>query len=86
MLDLTVSGALIPIDWAPDGKAIDLTNGTDAGNLWRYPLDNRPGFRLTAFTGSALTRSFDWSADGRLELSRGENKTDLVLFRRTEGR
>jgi hypothetical protein len=33
-----------------------------------------------------VTRSFDWSSDGRLVLSRGENKSDLVLFRRTGGR
>ena len=86
LLDLTVSGALIPIDWAPDGKAIDLTNAGDAVNLWRYPIDSRPGFRLTTFTGTAVIRSFDWSADGRLVISRGESKTDLVLFRRTDGR
>ena len=52
LLDLTVTGALIPIDWAPDGKAIDLTNTGDGGNLCRYPIDGRPGFRLTAFTGT----------------------------------
>jgi hypothetical protein len=86
LLDLTVTQAVIPIDWAPDGKAIDLPNGSDADNLWRYPIDGRPGYRLTTFTGSAVTRSFDWSADGRLVLSRGENKSDLVLFRRTGGR
>ena len=85
-LDLTVTRALDPLEWAPDGKAIDLPNGSDAGNLWRYPIDGRPGYRLTTFTGTAVTRSFDWSADGRLVLSRGENKTDLVLFRRTGGR
>jgi hypothetical protein len=53
---------------------------------WRYPIDGRPGFRLTAFTGTEVTRNLDWSADGRLLLSRGENKMDLVLFRRTAGR
>jgi Tol biopolymer transport system component len=83
LLDLTVTEAVNPIDWAPDGKAIDLPNGSDADNLWRYPIDGRPGYRLTTFTGSSVTRSFDWSSDGRLVLSRGENKSDLVLFRRT---
>ena len=85
VLDLTVTGALIPIRWAPDGQAIDLVQASDAGNLWRYPIDGRPAFRLTSLTGTAVTRNFDWSADGRLVLSRGENKTDLVLFKRAGG-
>jgi dipeptidyl aminopeptidase/acylaminoacyl peptidase len=79
-LDLRVSAAGIPIAWAPDGQAIDIVR--EAGNLWRYPIDGRPGFRLTSFTGNVATRSFAWSADGRLVLSRGENKTDLVLFKK----
>ena len=70
--------------WTADGQAIDIVR--EAVNLWRYPIDGRPGFRLTSFTGNVVTRSFAWSADGRLVLSRGENKTDLVLFRRAAGR
>jgi hypothetical protein len=80
-LDLTVTGVGIPIAWAPDGQAIDIVR--EAGNVWRYPIDGRPGFSLTSFTGAVMTRSFAWSADGRLVLSRGENKTDLVLFKST---
>ena len=81
LLELTVTGVGIPIAWAPDGQAIDIVR--EAGNLWRYPIDGRPGFSLTSFTGAVMTRSFAWSADGRLVLSRGENKTDLVLFKKT---
>jgi len=40
---------------------------------------------LTAFTAGA-TRNFAWSSEGRLLLSRGENKTDLVLFKRAASR
>jgi hypothetical protein len=79
-LDLTVNAAFLPIAWAPDGQAIDVVR--DAGNLWRYPIDGRPGVRLTSFIGNVTTRSFAWSADGRLVLSRGENKIDLVLFKK----
>jgi dipeptidyl aminopeptidase/acylaminoacyl peptidase len=70
-----------PIEWAPNGKAIDVVRGP-AGGLWRFPIDGRPGSPLTAFTGNAVMRAFAWSASGRLLFSRGENKTDLVLFRR----
>jgi hypothetical protein len=51
------------------------------------PIDGRPGFRLTSFSGPAITRNFAWSPDGRrLLLSRGENKTDVVLFKRADSR
>jgi len=80
LLDFTVTGVGIPMGWAPDGQAIDIVR--EAGNVWRYPIDGRPAVRLTSFTGNVVTRSFAWSADGRLVLSRGENKTDLVLFKK----
>jgi Tol biopolymer transport system component len=87
VLDATFGSAnLGDIAWAPDGKAIDAPQPADAWNLWRYPIDGGKGYRLTAMTGPALTRRFAWSPDGRLLLSRGENKSDLVLFRRASGR
>jgi hypothetical protein len=85
-LERTTATTLTEIGWAPDGKAIDLMVGPDAGNIWRYPIDGTKGFRLTAFAGTAVTRSFAWSANGRLLISRGDNKTDLVLFKRAGGR
>jgi Tol biopolymer transport system component len=88
LLDTTQSGALASVlAWSPDGKAIDMVRLQDNGNIWRYPIDGRPGFRLTQFSGTAVTRDFAWSPDGRrLLLSRGENKTDVVLFKRAESR
>ena len=87
VLDVTQNSSLIPLVWAPDGQAIDVLRQADSGNVWRYPIDGRPGFRLTAFSGPAQTRSFAWSPDGRqLVLSRGENKADVVLFKRAESR
>jgi hypothetical protein len=37
--------------------------------------------------GPSVIRSFAWSPDGRrLLVSRGENRADVVLFKRTESR
>jgi Tol biopolymer transport system component len=83
-LELTVATTQTNIAWAPDGKAIDIVR--QPGNLWRYPIDGRPAFALTTLTGPGATRSFAWSEDGRLVLSRGENKADLVLFKRAGSR
>jgi hypothetical protein len=58
VLDLTQQSSLTPLAWAPDGQAIDVLRPPDSGNIWRYPIDGRPGFRLTAFSGQAVTRSF----------------------------
>ncbi len=82
LLDATFGTSLGPIAWAPDGKAIDVLR--PPADIWRYPLDGRPGFQLTRFAGPAVTRNFAWSPRGQLLVSRGENKTDLVLFKRAK--
>jgi Tol biopolymer transport system component len=85
-LEQTVNSTLAPLAWAPDGQAIDLVR-PPVGGIWRYAIDGRPGSQLTAFSGPAVTRSFAWSPDGgRLLISRGENKSDVVLFRQAESR
>jgi Tol biopolymer transport system component/predicted Ser/Thr protein kinase len=86
LLEPTLNTAInTQLAWSPDGKAIDMVR--PPGNIWRYPIDGRPGTPLTAFSGPAVTRSFAWSPDGRrLLLSRGELKTDVVLFKRAESR
>ena len=85
LLDFTAGTSQNPIAWAPDGKAIDIVLPPDAWNVWRYPIDGRRGFRVTTFVGPAVTRNFTWSANGQLLFSRGENKTDLVVFKRATG-
>jgi Tol biopolymer transport system component len=84
LLELTVGSSLGAIIWSPDGKAIDYSRIPDAGNVWRYPIDGRRGFRLTSLSGSAATRAVAWSPKGQLLMSRGENKTDVVLFKRAK--
>ena len=85
LLEPTQGSVLVPLAWSPDGRAIDMLR--PPGNIWRYPIDGRPGFRLTDFSGPGITRSFAWSPDGqRLLVSRGENKADVVLFKRAEAR
>jgi Tol biopolymer transport system component len=76
-----------PVSWAPDGKAIDVLEPQQAFNIMRYTVDERPGARFTNFSPPVLTRTFAWSFDGRtLLLSRGENKNDIVLLRRSDAR
>ena len=85
LLEPTQTTALTQVSWSPDGQAIDVARLP--GDIWRYPIDGRPGFRLLDPSAPVLTRSFAWSPDGRrLLLSRGENKADVVLFKRAEAR
>jgi len=85
LLEPTQATSLGPVSWSPDAQAIDVVRLP--GDIWRYPIDGRPGFRLADFAGPGVTRSFAWSPDGRrLLLSRGENKADVVLFKRAEAR
>ena len=85
LLDVTQGSSLGPLTWAPDGQAIDVVRppGDRVALSDQWP----PGVCPDCVFRSAITRSFAWSPDGRrLLLSRGENKADVVLFKRSEGR
>jgi serine/threonine protein kinase/Tol biopolymer transport system component/Tfp pilus assembly protein PilF len=68
------------IHWTPDGSGvyfIDFRNGVT--NLMVKPLDSSPSRQLTEFTKEQFY-SFDFSADGRVLLSRGFWTNDVVLI------
>ena len=70
------------VRWMPDGTALLHNAGpNDRANVWRIPLDGRPGRPLTHFTDQSIF-DFNVSPDGRrLILSRGSLRRDAVLIR-----
>ncbi|MDQ3254953.1 MAG: DPP IV N-terminal domain-containing protein, partial [Acidobacteriota bacterium] len=67
--------------WTPDGRAlayIDTKNGVS--NIFAQPLDGGKPVQLTDFKADRIV-SFAYSRDGKqLALSRGTQKSDVVLF------
>jgi Tol biopolymer transport system component len=75
------SGISLTFRWTPDGRAImyPLRRG-GVGNLWMQPIEGGEPRQLTNFT-SEMILSYDLSRDGKqLVLSRGTNRSDVVLF------
>ncbi len=69
-----------PFSWLPDGHAVSFVNEVDgAGNLWQQPITGGPATPITAFASGRIF-NFQWSRDGRLALSRGNETTDAVLI------
>ncbi len=82
LLDVSQSPATANsvIHWAPDGNGvhfIDFRNGVT--NLMLQSFDLSPAKQLTKFTKEQFY-SFDFSADGRVLLSRGFWTNDVVLI------
>ncbi len=72
------------IQWTEDGTGIffiDFRNGVT--NLMLQALDGSPAKQLTKFTKEQFY-SFDFSADGRVVLSRGFWTNDLVMIRESQ--
>jgi Tol biopolymer transport system component len=67
--------------FTPDGTAITLSAQTDGvANLWRVPRDGGAPEQLTRFSEDSVIHH-DWTADGRLIMSRGDPRSDAVLVR-----
>ncbi len=67
------------VKWTPDGKALTYRRSQDGvDNLWNQPLDGTAA-QLTHFTSGEI-RSFAWSRDGRLAISRGVETNDVVMM------
>ena len=91
LLAPTLRLALSPrkVLWAPDGTAINLMSPESGLNVARHPIDGGPPGSPDRRFRAAQVQDADvsWSFDGRrLLLSRGENKGDVVLLRRSDGR
>jgi Tol biopolymer transport system component len=68
------------IRWSPDGKSlIYIHTQNRVSNLWAQPIDGGPATQLTNFESDEI-RWFDVSPDGRFALSRGNERSDVVLI------
>ncbi|HEY6121099.1 MAG TPA: protein kinase [Pyrinomonadaceae bacterium] len=66
--------------WGSDSRTVTYTDhrgGID--NLWGQSIDGDKPKQLTSFKEGRIF-SFDWSAEGNLVLSRGEQTSDVVLI------
>jgi Tol biopolymer transport system component len=73
-------GKGLPIAWSPDGLAVHVVNASDPFNVWSYPVDGGKPVKLTNLSTEPIVQ-FAWSIDGKwLALSRGGERTDIVLF------
>jgi len=72
-----------PMRFAPDGSAVvyPIRQG-DVANLWRQPLDGKPGKQITNFNSEWIGESFAWSLDkSKLAIIRGHVDSDVVLIK-----
>lgn len=67
------------IRWTLDGKSLVYIHTQDkVSNLWAQPIGGGPPEKLTNFESDEI-RWFDISADGRFAISRGTERSDVVL-------
>lgn len=67
--------------WTPDGRAVSFVNRVDGvSNIWNQPVTGGAPEPVTHFASEDIFH-FDWSPDGRLVLSQGEDTTDVLLLR-----
>lgn len=50
-----------------------------AANIFLQPLDGREPVQLTKCDRGFIA-SYDWTADGKLVISRGEMRTEIILI------
>lgn len=71
---------LLVFGWANDGQSVVyIKNQGSVSNLWQLPLNGGEPKQITNFD-SNLIFSFAISKDGRLALTRGSEKSDVVLI------
>lgn len=69
------------IRWSPDGKSlVYIQTENKVSNLWAQPIDGGSPTRLTNFESDEI-RWFDISPEGRFIISRGMERSDVVLVR-----
>ena len=68
------------IQWSADGRAVYYARPRDGvTNLWKQPVDGRPGTWVTQFDEDL--QDFDWSFDGKaLAASREVSSQDIVMI------
>ncbi len=80
MLDIPWTGGGRNLQWHPKGGAITFRRNADgASNVYSLPIKGGLPVQITKFK-KGLIDSYDWAADGKLVMSRGETKSDVVLI------
>jgi Tol biopolymer transport system component len=70
--------------WTHDGQSLAyIKNDSSISNLWLMPLNGGEPKQITNFDSNQIF-NFAISTDGRLALSRGREKTDVVLISSSE--
>ena len=78
--DLPLSAGGNTLRWMPEGDAVSFMRTVrGATQILRQPLDGSEQTVLTRFK-SGYIAGFDWAPDGRLVMSRGEQRSDAVLI------
>ncbi|MEO5860451.1 MAG: protein kinase [Pyrinomonadaceae bacterium] len=78
-LNLPASAKSRTIRWSPDGKnLIYIHTQNRVSNLWAQPLNGGSPIRLTNFDEDEI-RWFDVSPNGKFAISRGNERSDVVL-------
>jgi hypothetical protein len=72
------------VRFTPDGDIAYIE--PSRANIWVQPIDGRPPYRLTDFSGDRAIIDFAWSPDGRLAVARSTTTDDIVLFKRRQSR
>jgi eukaryotic-like serine/threonine-protein kinase len=77
----------ITLRWLPGGDAFSYKRpGGRAANIYKQAVAGGDPTQVTQFVSGAIV-SYDWTAEGKLVMARGEFNRDLVMisnFRRTE--
>ena len=78
--NLPLSAGGNTLRWMPEGDAVSFMRTVrGATQILRQPLDGSEQTVLTRFK-SGYIAGFDWAPDGRLVMSRGEQRSDAVLI------
>ncbi|HXI13299.1 MAG TPA: protein kinase [Thermoanaerobaculia bacterium] len=71
----------IAMRWSPSGDAITVRRRTGGGvSIVSFPVSGGPETPLANFPDSIIP-TYDWTADGKLVMVRGQEKSDVVLIR-----